>query len=169
MNALTVALTSVVLSLAALAQVPPDQQAREELKLGVRAYKNANYDEAVQHFHRAELLDPGLCNAKLYLATAYAQQYVPGVESEENVANAKKAIDRYQATLQCDPHSITSLKGIAFLNMQMKKFEEAKQLYREALKLDDKDSELYYFAGVIDWTEAYGNSMKAKTRMEART
>jgi len=169
MNALIIAITSVVLSLTGLAQVPPDQQAREEMSLGVKAYRNADYDEAVEHFHRAELLDPGLCKAKVYLATAYAQQYVPGVDAEDNVANAKKAIESYQATLECDPHSVTSLKGIAFLNMQMKKFEEAKQEYREALKLDDKDPELYYSVGVIDWTEAYRNSMNAKTRMEART
>jgi len=169
MNALTTAVTSVVLSLTALAQIPPGQQAREELNLGVKAYRNADYEEAVEHFHRAELLDPGLCTAKVYLATAYAQQYVPGVDAEDNAANGKKAIDSYKATLECDPHSVNSLKGIGFLNMQMKKFEEAKQAYREALKLDDKDPELYYSVGVIDWTEAYGNSMKAKTLMETRT
>jgi tetratricopeptide (TPR) repeat protein len=94
---------------------------------------------------------------------------VPGVDSEDNVAIAKKSIDRYQATLQCDPRSVNSMKAIAFLNMQMRKFEEAKQGYREALKFDDKDPELYYSVAVIDWTEAYGNSMKVKTRMDAGT
>lgn len=169
MNILVIAITSVVLSLTALAQVPPEQQAQQELGLGVKAYRNADYEEAIEHFHRAELLDPGLCKAKVYLATAYAQQYVPGVDTEDNVSNAKKAIESYQATLKCDPHSLNSLKGIAFLDMQMKEFEEAKQEYREALKLDDKDPELYYAIGVIDWTEAYGNSMKAKTRIDALT
>jgi tetratricopeptide (TPR) repeat protein len=159
--------TALLLCLACFAQDPPAQQAREELNLGVRAYKNSQYDEAIQHFQRSELLDSGLCNAKLYLATAYAQVYVPGVDSEENVAKAKKAIDQYQATLQCEPHSINSLKGIAFLDMQLKKFEDAKQKYREALKLGDKDPELYYSTGVIDWTEAYSNSAKAKTGMDA--
>lgn len=168
MNAFTILITSFVLSITALAQVPPEQQAQEELSLGTKAYKSANYEAAIEHFHRAELLDPGLCKAKLYLATTYAQDYVPGVDSEDNVAMAKKAIDRYQATLQCDPHSVNSVKAIAFLNMQMKKFEEAKQGYRTALAMDDKDPELYYSVGVIDWTEAYGNSMKAKSRMDAR-
>lgn len=69
MNALTIAITSVVLSLTALAQVPPEQQAQEELSLGTKAYKSANYEAAIEHFHRAELLDPSLCKAKLYLAT----------------------------------------------------------------------------------------------------
>ena len=169
MSALKLSITSLVLALACFAQVPPAQQAREELNLGVRAYKNAEYDDAIQHFQRSELLDSGLCNAKLYLATAYAQMYVPGVNSEDNLSNAKKAIDHYQGTLQCEPHSITSLKGIAYLNMQLKKFEEAKQKYREALKLDDADPELYYSTGLIDWTEAYSNSVKAKTDMDART
>ena len=169
MKAFRLFITSLFLSLTCFAQVLPAQQAREELNLGVRAYKNAEYDDAIQHFQRSELLDPGLCNTKLYLATAYAQLYVPGVDSEENVANAKRAIDQYQATLACEPHSVNALKGIAFLNMQLKKFEDAKQKYREALKLDDADPELYYSTGVIDWTEAYSNSAKAKTGIDART
>ena len=168
MKAFTILIMSFVVSIAVLAQIPPEQQAQEELSLGTKAYKSANYEEAIEHFHRAELLDPGLCKAKLYLATAYAQEYVPGVDAEDNVANAKKAIETYQATLECDPHSVISVKGIAFLNMQLKKFEEAKQGCKQALTFDDKDPELYYSVGVIDWTEAYGNSMKAKSRMDAR-
>ena len=165
MNAFRLFITSLVLTLTCFAQVPPAQQAREELNLGVRAYRGGNYDEAIQHFQRSELLDSGLCIANFI--RWLVQLYVPGVDSEENVAKAKKAIDHYQATLQCEPHSINSLKGIAFLEMQLKKFEDAKQKYREALKLDDKDPELYYSTGVMDWTEAYSNSAKAKTGMDA--
>jgi tetratricopeptide (TPR) repeat protein len=167
MNAFRLFFTFLVLSLTCFAQDPPAQQAREELNLGVKAYRETNYEEAIQHFQRSEQLDSGLCNTKLYLATAYAQVYVPGVDSAENVANAKKAIDQYDATLQCEPHSVNSLKGIAFLDMQLKKFEEAKQKYREALKLDDKDPELYYATAVMDWSEAYSNSAKAKTGIDA--
>ena len=48
-------------------------KARDQLNKGVAAYKNAHYEAAIEHFKNAVALDPSLQNAKLYLATAYAQ------------------------------------------------------------------------------------------------
>jgi Protein of unknown function (DUF1800) len=45
-------------------------QARDQLIKGVQAYKNAKFEEAIDHFQNAERLDPSLENAPLYLATA---------------------------------------------------------------------------------------------------
>jgi len=45
-------------------------------------------------------MDPTLLNARLYLATAYAQLYVPGGESEDNVKIAKQAIEELPASWQ---------------------------------------------------------------------
>ncbi len=56
-----------------------------ELQQGVQAYKEARYQEAVQHFQRAASLDPQNKVAHLYMATSYAQQYIPGVDTPENV------------------------------------------------------------------------------------
>ncbi|PYV29195.1 MAG: hypothetical protein DMG22_23625 [Acidobacteria bacterium] len=53
-------------------------KARDQLNKGVVAFKNAQYDTAIEHFKQAKELDPGLMNARLYLATAYASQYIPG-------------------------------------------------------------------------------------------
>jgi tetratricopeptide (TPR) repeat protein len=49
-------------------------RARDQLNKGVQAYKNAKYEEAIEKFKNAVALDPSLINAKLYLATAYANQ-----------------------------------------------------------------------------------------------
>lgn len=106
MKALAIGVLLLFSAATVSAQVTPAQQAREELALGVQAYKSANYDEAVEHFQRAVLLNDDLCVAKLYLATAYAQQYVPGVEARDNVAMANHAIDQYRATLKCDPRNV---------------------------------------------------------------
>jgi Tfp pilus assembly protein PilF len=52
-------------------------QARDMLDRGVQAFKNGQYDEATRDFLRAKQLDPKLLNARLYLATTYASQYIP--------------------------------------------------------------------------------------------
>ncbi|PYX65815.1 MAG: hypothetical protein DMG74_06975 [Acidobacteria bacterium] len=56
-------------------------RARDQLNKGVQAYKNAKYEEAISRFQQAVSLDPGLLNARLYLATAFAQQYIPGADT----------------------------------------------------------------------------------------
>lgn len=138
-------------------------RARDQLNQGVAAYKNAKYEEAIDHFQRSVSYDPGLLNAKLYLATAYAQQFVPGVDTPDNNKNAEQAISAYQAVLQQDPSNINSVKGIAYIYMNMKKFDQAKEYYEKAAKIDPNDPEPYYSVGVIDWTEAYKNALEAKS------
>ena len=59
-------------------------KARNQLNTGVQAFKNAQYAEAVENFKKAVDLDPNFPPARLYLATAYMQQYIPGAESPEN-------------------------------------------------------------------------------------
>jgi len=47
----------------------------------VAAYKGAKYADAVELFKQAVALDASNVNGRLYLATAYMSQYIPGAES----------------------------------------------------------------------------------------
>ncbi|MBV8052706.1 MAG: tetratricopeptide repeat protein [Acidobacteriaceae bacterium] len=140
-------------------------RARDQLNKGVSSYKNARYEQAIDHFQQAVSLDPSLINARLYLATAYAQQYIPGVDAEDNVRMATQAIDQYKAVLDRDSKNINSVKGIAYLYLQMKKFEDAKTYYRKALEMDPNDPEPYYSIGVIDWTQCYQPRMEERAKL----
>ena len=138
-------------------------KARDQLNKGVKAYRNANYEDAIEKFKNAVEFDPDLKVAKLYLATAYAQQYVPGVEDPANVRMAQQAIDEYKKVLENDPKSVNSLKGIAFLYMQMKDFSKARDYYKKAIDVDPNDPEIYYSVGVIDWTQSYKDAADLKS------
>src|ERR1051326_4628154 len=140
-------------------------RARDQLNKGVQAYKNAKYEEAIERFKNAVALDPSLINAKLYLATAYANQYVPGADTPENNKNAEQAIDVFKEVLSTNPAPkahVSSLKGIASLYFQMKKLDQAKEYYAKVKDLDPNDPEVYYSIGVIDWTETYQPRMEEK-------
>ncbi len=139
-------------------------KARDQLNKGVQAYRGANYEEAIEHFKNAVSLDNDLKVAKMYLATAYAQQYVPGVETPDNLRNAQQAIEAYKNVLEADPKNVTSLKGIAFLYMQQKKFDEARDYYKKAIDADPNDPETYYSVGVIDWSQAYKDAGDVKSK-----
>ena len=140
-------------------------RARDQLNEGVLAYKNAKYEEAINHFQQAVKLDPTLLNARLYLATAFAQQYIPGADAPDNNKMAEQAIDQYKEVLQRDPKNVNSVKGIAYLYLQMKQFDKAKEFYRKATELDPNDPEPYYSVAVIDWTQTYQPRMEERAKL----
>jgi tetratricopeptide (TPR) repeat protein len=143
-------------------------RARDQLNKGVASYKNNQFEQAINHFKEAVALDPGLKNAKLYLATAYAQQYIPGLDSPDNVQNANLAIEQFQSVLEQDPKNVNSIKGIASLYLQMKRFEDSKKYFHKAIDLDPNDPEAYYSVGVIDWTQAYQPRTEARAKLGLR-
>ncbi len=140
-------------------------QARDHLNKGVQAYKSAKYELAIDHFQQAVALDPTLINARLYLATAFAQQYIPGADTPDNNKNAEQAIDQYKQVLGVDPKNINSIKGIAYLYLQMKKFDLAKDFYKKASEADPNDPEPYYSVAVIDWTQTYQPRQEARAKL----
>jgi tetratricopeptide (TPR) repeat protein len=143
-------------------------KARDQLNKGVQQYKSAHYDEAIDHFKNAVELDPRLLNARLYLATAYAQQYVPGVDSPDNNRNAELAIEQFQEVLKLQPGNLNSLKGIAALYFQMKKFDQSKEFQRQVIQNDPNDPEAYYSIAVIDWTQTYVPRMEERAKLGLR-
>ncbi|MDP9264016.1 MAG: hypothetical protein M3O85_06830 [Acidobacteriota bacterium] len=162
---------AAVMALAALVSLAAGcnkLKARDQLNKGVQQYKSAHYDEAIDHFKQAVDLDPRLLNARLYLATAYAQQYVPGVDSPDNNRNAELAIEQFQEVLKLQPGNLNSLKGIAALYFQMKKFDQSKEFQRQVFHSDPNDPEAYYSIAVIDWTQTYVPRMEARAKLGLR-
>jgi tetratricopeptide (TPR) repeat protein len=142
-------------------------RARDQLNKGVNAFKNAAYPQAVEHFKRAIELDPNFLNARLYLASAYMSQYVPGAESEENKRNAEADTKGFQEALGRDPNNALAVKSLGFLAFSQKQFDEATKWYHKLIELNANDKEAYYNIAVIDWTKAFqpDSETRAKTGM----
>src|SRR5260221_3042534 len=137
-------------------------KARDLLNKGVAAFKNGQYDAAVEDFKQAKDLDPSLLNARLYLATAYASQYIPGAPSGQNKNIGKQAIAEFKEILQTNPDNLSAIDGIGSILFQMagtpfdpKLFEESKSYHQKHIGLKPEDPEPYYWIGVIDWTLAF--------------
>ena len=141
-------------------------RARDLLNKGVSAFKNAQFDAAVEDFKQAKALDPDLLNARLYLATAYASQYIPGAPSDENLRHGQEAAAEYRSVLEKAPDNLSAIDGLASILYQMagqpfdaKKFEESKSYHEKHIALKPQDPAPYYSVGVIDWALSYrGNS-----------
>jgi len=101
-------------------------QSRDNLNKGVREYKSAKYAEAVKYFQKAIELDPEFTTARLYLATAYMSQWIPGADSEENNKYAQAAEDNFKAVLEKDPNDKLAIASIGSIYYNQKKFDIAK-------------------------------------------
>ncbi len=130
-------------------------RSRDHLNKGVQAFKNAQYPEAVEHFKTAVELDPTFPVARLYLATAYMQQYIPGSESPENVQMAQAAHDQFMKVLEQTPKDKVAIASIASLYLNQKKWDEAQQWYERLIGVEPSNADAYYSLGFIAWSKWY--------------
>jgi tetratricopeptide (TPR) repeat protein len=152
-----------VLAIAMIAGAGCDKlRARDKLNKGVQAYKGGQTDQAIEDFKEAKQYDPSLLNARLYLATAYSAQYVPGAPSEENKRNGEQAKQEFLEILQNDPNSLPAIDGLGSIIYNMggtpfdpTKFEESKKYHEMHIAQKPDDPEPYYWVGVIDWSLAF--------------
>lgn len=158
-------------------------KSRDNLNKGVAAFKGAKYSDATSFFKEAIRLDPDNPNAKLYLATAYMVQWIPGADSPENNEFAKNAREQFTEVYKKDPKdktAIASLASLAFNEgkaiqaddktraLRIARFDEAKDWYTKLLEVDDKDKTAYYSLGVIVWEKWYPVLMNARAKMSMK-
>jgi tetratricopeptide (TPR) repeat protein len=146
---------SVLVLIAALGAGCAKLQARDNLNKGIKAFKEGHYERAVDYFKNATELDPELTNAELYLATAYAQQFIPGAPSEENQKFAENAIMTFEKVLQKDPKNTNAVAGIAGLYQSQLKFQQAREYYRKHTEIEPNNAVPYYAIGSIAWYIVY--------------
>lgn len=156
-TALAVTLAGIVISMSGCAQL----EARDQLNKGVDAFKSAHYEEAIGHFQRASELDPNLPVAKTYLAKALEQNVVPGMDTPDNLKTANQAIDLFKQVLAKNPNDINSMKEIAGIYLSVKNLAKAEEWQKKILAVKPDDADAAYTIGVIDWTEAHENTLKA--------
>lgn len=157
------------LAIASVAQDETKASARNEVDDGVQAFRQAHYEDAIAHFEQAVTLDPDFVVARMYLAATYLQVFEPGVDTPENVIWATKALDQYSEILRSNPSDVQSLKGLAYLKLQLNNFEQAKEAYAKAIALDPADPELLYAAAVANWSMANREITAGKAKLDAES
>lgn len=160
-----VALFAAALSLAMTGAGCAKLKARDHLNQGVNAFKTGNYAAAADEFRLAIDADPTFGPARLYLATAYEQQYVPGTETAENQKFWQAAMDEFNQVLSSNPTATDKLlatQSIASLYYQVgnakgpeaqKFMAQAADWNKKVIELDPKNKEAYYTLGVIAWLD----------------
>jgi Tfp pilus assembly protein PilF len=151
-------------------------RARDHINKGVQAFKSAKYQQAVDHFKQAVDLDPEFPTARVYLATAYMSQFIPGADSPENVQNGKAAEQEFLKVLEKDPKNTVAIASLASLHYSQaqggaspeektKKLDEAKEWYQKLGDVEPSNKEAFYSLGVITWAKWYPALMGARAKL----
>jgi tetratricopeptide (TPR) repeat protein len=158
-----------LLSFGSFAQVP---DAQSEQRLGVAAYENAAYKEAVEHLERAVSLDPTSTKAHLYLADAYNErhsetcEFDSGQASDINVHWRVLAIAEYKKVLELDGSNTQALNSLGHRYYWNADLDEAERYYRKAIDVDPSNSEALYTLAVIDWQRSYRLRMQKRIKLK---
>jgi tetratricopeptide (TPR) repeat protein len=158
-------------------------KSRDNLNKGVAAFKGGRYAESAALFKQAAELDPSNSNARLYLATSYMVQWIPGADSPENMELAKNARTEFMRVYENDPNDKNAMAYLASLafnegkstqavgdgaERRKAKFQEAKEWYTKLLAVDSTDKVAYYSLGVIAWENWYPVLMNARAKMSMK-
>ena len=133
-------------------------QARDNLNKGVRAFRDAHYDNAVNYFKQAVQLDPDLTTAEIYLATAYSQQFIPGGRGEDNEKNAQLAMQTFDNVLKRDPNNVNAIAGLASIYQNTNQFQKAREFYLKDASLDPTNPLPFYAVGSVDWIMVFNKN-----------
>jgi tetratricopeptide (TPR) repeat protein len=130
-------------------------RAKNELNETARAFREGHFEEAEQHAKRALYLDPSNKTAAIFIARVIHQQYKPGVESPDNIAKAREAIDAYRRILETDPNNDEAYKAISVLYSAIKDETKLREWIlkraNDANMPNEKRAEAYAILAGKDW------------------
>jgi TonB family protein len=124
-------------------------------------------------------LDPNNTVARLYLATVWMSQYIPGAESPDNLEIGRKAQTEFARVLELNPNETTALASMASLMYQQaqgvtdqekkfQKLDESAVWYEKLIAADPQNKEAFYSLGVIDWVKWYAGWMRTRADLGIR-
>lgn len=130
-------------------------RSKNQLNEAARAYREARFDEAEQHSRKALELDPDNKTAPLFIARIVHREYRPGINTPDNIAKARQAIDEYKKLLDKDPKNEEAYKAVASLLGALKEDQAQRDWIMKHANDNsfdnEKRSEAYVVLASKDW------------------
>jgi tetratricopeptide (TPR) repeat protein len=130
-------------------------RAKNELNETARTYREGHFEEAEQHARKALAYDPNSKTARIFIARVIHQQYKPGIDSPDNVARAREAIEAYKKILEMEPNNEEAYKAISVLYAAIKDETKLREWIlaraNDSNMPNDKRAESYAILAGKDW------------------
>ncbi len=143
---------------------------------GVRAFENAQYQEAAAAFQKAADLSPNEVMPHLYLANTYKAIYDPMSQRSESLAAAAHAEAEFDLVLRLEPNNTLALRSLADMLQEEAalvsddmdrnlKLDRSAAHYQRLLDIDSRDKKTYYSLGLLDWQRSFRAFMQARREL----
>ena len=135
---------------------------QELLKKGAAAYNGGDYAAAVEYFQQAVKADPQSLLAREHLANARAKEFRATRSGDQAARSA------WNDVLARDPKNALALWGLAVLDLEGGKLEEAAVWSAKLAEADPHNKNAYYLLGVVRWIETYKQLPEARLNSTVR-
>lgn len=124
----------------------PAYEAGDYLNRGVKAFANQQYSDAAEYFEKSMELDPEMEEPRMYLATTYMLQFVPGSTDPGNIQMAENAIKTFMGIVdraegKGNPN-VNAMLAIASISYQMNNMEQTKEWCNRVLQVEAKTDDI---------------------------
>jgi len=129
-------------------------RARDYSNKGVKAFGDQKYSAAAQFFEKAVQEDPEFEVARLYLATSYMSQFIPGSTDPKSEKMAYKAIETFEYIAngaKKTENKKNAMIAIAGLYYNLKRADDSKKWCNKVLEVDPNSAEAYYRIAVVNY------------------
>lgn len=130
-------------------------RSKNQLNEAARAYREAHFEEAEAHSRRALELDPDNKTAPLFIARIVHREFKPGINTPDNIAKARQAIEEYKRLLEKDPKNEEAYKAVASLLAALKEDQQQRtwilQRANDPNADGEKRSEAFVVLASKDW------------------
>lgn len=121
--------------------------AADFVDMGWASFTSGDYDEAIDYFLEALVLDPGICEADAGIGWCHSSGDQPGLETADS---------SFTAALDCDDALLDAHAGNALVSLALFQYEDA---LASAGHIADNAGKTYSFAhdpdGVVYWYPVY--------------
>ena len=129
-------------------------------------FTEQRYRLAIEDYERALENNPDLIQAYHYLGESYKNLYRPGVEDEDNNANAQRALDALNRALEIEPENKQIIHSLGDMYDRMRNFEDAEKMFLKVLEMEPTNMDNYYV--VAGFYKRYsGDREELKKRAES--
>ena len=143
---------------------------REPFDKGVDAYRQGRFPQAVENLEKAAAANPDSVEIRVYLANAYLKQYKPGSPA------AAKAEEHLRKALEIEPSNKPAVESLAWLQLseaqsrtraagKLALLAQAANSYRKLTTLGPRDSNAFYWLGVVRWLEGHERLIEERARL----
>jgi len=102
------------------------------------------YRKAIDEYEKALKYNPNLIQAYRFLGESYKNLYKPGVETEDNMMKAEKALEALNKALTIDPRNKEIIHSLGDLYDKMRDFGKAEEMFLKILEMEPTNMENYY-------------------------